>query len=183
MEYKLKRLNRETVCRGSVLEFCKDTMELPDGARADWDFVHHPTGGACIVPVLSDGRILLEKQFRPAIDRETLELPAGARDSGEEETMAAAARELEEETGYRSKKIRPLIRLKTAVSWCDEFTDVYLAEELEKLPERHLDQAEEIGLVALTLEELLEKIYSGELQDSKTVAGILAYACRKNMTE
>ena len=69
------------------------------------------------------------------------------------------------------------------MSWCDEFTDVYLAEELEKLPERHLDQAEEIGLVALTLEELLAKIYSGELQDSKTVAGILAYACRKNMTE
>jgi ADP-ribose pyrophosphatase len=180
LEYKLKRLKRETVCHGSVLDFCRDTMKLPDGSLAQWDFVRHPTGGACVVPVLSDGRILLERQYRPAIDRETLELPAGARDSGQEDSMDAAARELEEETGYRCGKIRPLIRLKTAVSWCNEFTDVYLAEELEKLPERRLDAAEEISLVALGLEEILAKIYSGELQDAKTVAGILAYACCRN---
>jgi ADP-ribose pyrophosphatase len=175
LEYKLKRLKRETVCHGSVLDFCRDTMKLPDGSLAQWDFVRHPTGGACVVPVLSDGRILLERQYRPAIDRETLELPAGARDSGQEDSMDAAARELEEETGYRCGKIRRLIRLDTAIAWCDEKVEVYLAEDLVKSGDQALDEAEEISMEAFTVEELRKKIFAGEIRDAKTVAGILAY--------
>ena len=78
---ELKRLNRRTVFNGRAIDFCKDTMRLPDGRIEEWDFIHHKKGGgACVVPVLPDGRILLIRQMRPAIDRETLELPAGARD-------------------------------------------------------------------------------------------------------
>ena len=176
MEHKLRRLDRKLAYKGGVLTFYRDTMELPDGKIEQWDFIDHPRGGACIVPVLPDGRILMIRQMRPAIDRETLELPAGARDSLTEDTADTAARELREETGYTSDKISPLIKLKTAVAYCSEFTDVYLAEDLVPADGQHLDEAEEINVEAFPLEILTEKIYAGEIQDAKTVAGIMAYA-------
>lgn len=178
MEYKLKRVGRELVMPGKVIDFYRDTMELPDGRIEKWDYIDHKRGGACIVPVLPDGRILMIHQYRPAIDRETLELPAGARDSIQEDTAVTAARELEEETGYRSDKITPLLKLKSAVAYCSEFTDVYLAEDLIPIGGQHLDEAEEIRIEAFDLDTLLEKIYSGQIQDAKTAAGILAYSTR-----
>ena len=182
MEHRLKRLARNLAYKGSVLTFYRDTMQLPDGKIEQWDFIDHPRGGACIVPVLPDGRILMIHQMRPAIDRETIELPAGARDSHTEDTACTAARELREETGYTSDKISLLVKLKTAVAYCSEFTDVYLAEDLIPADGQHLDEAEEINVEAFPLETLLGKIYAGEIQDAKTVAGIMAYAvriCRK----
>jgi len=178
MEYKLKRVGRELVMPGKVIDFYRDTMELPDGRIEKWDYIDHKRGGACIVPVLPDGRILMIHQYRPAIDRETLELPAGARDSIQEDTAVTAARELEEETGYRSDKITLLLKLKSAVAYCSEFTDVYLAEDLIPIGGQHLDEAEEIRIEAFDLDTLLEKIYSGQIQDAKTAAGILAYSTR-----
>ncbi len=178
MEYKLKRVGRELVMPGKVIDFYRDTMELPDGRIEKWDYIDHKRGGACIVPVLPDGRILMIHQYRPAIDRETLELPAGARDSIQEDTAVTAARELEEETGYRSDKITLLLKLRSAVAYCSEFTDVYLAEDLIPIGGQHLDEAEEIRIEAFDLDTLLEKIYSGQIQDAKTAAGILAYSTR-----
>ena len=102
MDYRLKRIRRELAYKGSILDVYKDTMELPDGKTEVWDFVDHRKGGACIVPVLPDGRILVIRQYRPAIDRETVELPAGARNSAAEDTMETARRELLEETGCRA---------------------------------------------------------------------------------
>lgn len=178
MEYKLKRVGRELVMPGKVIDFYRDTMELPDGRIEKWDYIDHKRGGACIVPVLPDGRILMIHQYRPAIDRETLELPAGARDSIQEDTAVTAARELEEETGYRSDKITLLLKLRSAVAYCSEFTDVYLAEDLIPIGGQHLDEAEEIRIEAFDLDTLFEKIYSGQIQDAKTAAGILAYSTR-----
>ena len=178
MEYKLKRVGRELVMPGKVIDYYRDTMELPDGRIEKWDYIDHKRGGACIVPVLPDGRILMIHQYRPAIDRETLELPAGARDSIQEDTAVTAARELEEETGYRSDKITLLLKLRSAVAYCSEFTDVYLAEDLIPIGGQHLDEAEEIRIEAFDLDTLLEKIYSGQIQDAKTAAGILAYSTR-----
>lgn len=176
MEHKLRRTDRELVYRGSVLDIYKDTMELPNGKHEYWDFVDHRKGGACIVPVLPDGRILMVRQYRPVIERETLELPAGARDSVDEDTRVTAARELLEETGMTCGKLTLLTRLRPAPAWCSEFTDVYLAEDLTREGEQDLDDAEEIGLEPWDLSELCRRIYAGELQDAKTVAGILAYS-------
>ncbi len=120
MDYKLKRLNRELASPGKALEFYRDTMELPDGRTEKWDFVHHKKGGgACVVPVLPDGRVLMIHQYRPAVDRETTELPAGAFDADDPDFAVTASRELEEETGYKCGKIRRLVRLDTAIAWCD----------------------------------------------------------------
>ena len=176
MDYKLKRLERELASPGKVLEFYRDRMELPDGSIEKWDFVHHKRGGgACVVPVLPDGRVLMIHQYRPAIDRETTELPAGAFDLEDPDCAITASRELEEETGYRCGKISRLVRLDTAIAWCDEKVEIYLAEDLEKSGGQNLDEAEEIGLEAIPVEELKRRIFDGEIRDAKTVAGILAY--------
>ena len=176
MKYKLRRLNRELASRGKVLEFYRDTMELPDGKIELWDFVHHTKGGgACVVPVLPDGRVLMIHQYRPMNERETTELPAGAFDADDPDFAVTASRELEEETGDRCGEIRRLVRLDTAVAWCDERVEVYLAEELEKVGGQKLDEAEEIRVEAIPVEELKRRIFAGEIRDAKTVAGILAY--------
>lgn len=176
----LRRLSRSLAYSGSVVDVYQDTMELPDGCIQKWDFVcHKKGGGACIVPVLADGRILMVRQYRPAIDRETLELPAGAVDAEDATTEDTARRELREETGYTAGKWKLLLRLKTAVAYCNEYTDVYLASELKDFHGQALDEAEEIRLRAVEPELLLQDIYSGRIQDSKTVAGILAYTNRK----
>lgn len=176
----LRRLSRSLAYSGSVVDVYQDTMELPDGCIQKWDFVcHKKGGGACIVPVLADGRILMVRQYRPAIDRETLELPAGAVDAEDATTEDTARRELREETGYTAEKWKLLLRLKTAVAYCNEYTDVYLASELKDFHGQALDEAEEIRLRAIEPEVLLQDIYSGRIQDSKTVAGILAYTNRK----
>lgn len=178
--YRLKRLDRQTVCKGAVLDFCRDTVELPDGRQEKWDFVHHRGGGgACVVPVLPDGRILMIRQYRPAIGRETLELPAGGREDGES-PVRTAARELREETGWEAGELQYLCSLDTAVAYCDERTDLFLATGLTAAGEQTPDEAEEIRLTAKPLEEILEGIRSGQIRDAKTVAGILAWAAGLN---
>lgn len=172
---RMKRLKRELMYKGSILDIYKDTMEFANGKQEEWDFVSHRMGAAAILPVLPDGRIVMVRQYRNALERETLEIPAGARDSKTEDTSVCAARELEEETGYKSNHVEFLLSLRTTVAFCDEFVDVYLATDLEK-GKQHLDDAESIDIEIYTLDELCQMIYSGELQDSKTVAAIMAYS-------
>ena len=174
---KLERIGRKVLYEGSALTFCRDDVILPDGTTEKWDFVHHNRGGgACCVPVLSDGRILMIRQPRPAVDRSFLELPAGARTDAEEDPKAAAARELEEETGYTAGRLTFLAEIMTAPAWCDEKTVIYLAEDLTAAGGQHLDPAEAIDLVPMELPALLASIREGTLTDAKTVCGLLAYA-------
>ena len=171
----MKRLNRELMYKGTILDIYKDSMEFHNGTHEEWDFVHHRMGAAAILPVLPDGRIVMVRQYRNALERETLEIPAGCRDSVTEDTGLCAAREMEEETGYKSSHVEYLLSLRTTVAFCDEFVDVYLAKDLEK-GTRHLDDSESIDVEIYTLEELCQMIYEGKIQDSKTVAAIMAYS-------
>lgn len=174
MEHKIKRIERTLVQKGAILDIYSDKMLLPNGDTETWDYVEHRKGAAAVVAVKEPGKVMLVHQYRPALERETIELPAGCRDSVNEDTKICAMRELEEETGYKAGKIRKLLSLKTTVAFCNELVDVYLAEDL--IPSRqHLDAAEEIEVEVLDVERLVEKIYAGEIQDGKTVAGILAY--------
>lgn len=174
MDKQVKRIRRELVRKGAILDIYTDTMELPDGNIEEWDFISHRKGAAAVVPVREDGKILMVRQYRNALERMTLEIPAGSRDSVTEDTKVCAARELEEETGYRSDDLSFLISLKTTVAFCDEFIDVYLAQHL-KPGKQHLDEAESIEVEAYEIDELCQMIYEGKLQDSKTVAALLAY--------
>ena len=176
---EMKRLKRELMYKGAILDIYKDTMQFANGTTEEWDFVSHRKGAAAVLPVLPDGRAILVRQYRNALERETLELPAGCRDSLDEDTKLTAARELEEETGYHSDQISFLLSLRTTVAFCDEFVDVYLAENL--VPgEQHLDDSESIDVEIYSLDEVCEMIYAGKMQDSKTVAAILAYSNKVN---
>lgn len=175
----VERIQRKLIHKGAILDIYQDEVELPDGRREQWDFVSHRMGAAAVVPVLPDGRILLVHQYRPALDRMTWELPAGARDNQNEDTSVCASRELREETGYDCREMVKLLALKSTVAFCNEFIDVYLATGLVKAGEQQLDEAEAIELQAFTLEELKQQIFAGKIQDSKTVSGILAYSVYK----
>ena len=176
---EMKRLKRELMYKGAILDIYKDTMQFANGTTEEWDFVSHRKGAAAVLPVLPDGRVILVRQYRNALERETLELPAGCRDSLDEDTKLTAARELEEETGYHSDQISFLLSLRTTVAFCDEFVDVYLAENL--VPgEQNLDDSESIDVEIYSLDDVCEMIYAGKMQDSKTVAAILAYSNKVN---
>lgn len=174
MENQVKCVKRELIRRGAILDIYADTMLLPDGKTEEWDFVSHRMGAAAVVPVRDDGKILMVRQYRHALDRMTLEIPAGSRDSVTEDTKVCAARELEEETGYRSDDLTLLLSLRTTVAFCDEFIDVYLAKNL-KPGSQHLDEGEFIDVEAYEIDDLCSAIYEGKIQDSKTVAALLAY--------
>ena len=95
-----KRVGREVVYKGKILEFCQDEIQTSKGHHVTWDFLNHK-GAAAIVPVMDDGKILMVKQWRNVVNRVSLEIPAGAKDTVEEPTLECATRELEEETGYK----------------------------------------------------------------------------------
>ena len=174
MSDKIKRLNRELVYKGTILDIYKDTMDVGNGKIEEWDFVAHRKGAACIVPVLPDGRILMVRQYRNALERDTIEVPAGARDSVTEDTMVCAVREMEEETGYTSNKVSKLLSLRTTVAFCNEKIDIYLATDLTP-SKQHLDEDEFINVEIYDIEELTQMIYDCKIQDSKTVAALMAY--------
>jgi len=167
----IERVQRELKYKGTILSMYADTIKVPNGNTAVWDFIGHQ-GAAAVVPVTDDGKILMVRQYRNSVDRYTLEIPA------DEPTIEAAARELEEETGYASEHLEPLISIVTAIAFCDEVIDIYLATDLKKT-QQHLDEDEYIDVCAYTPQELADMIYSGKIQDSKTVAAIMAYINRK----
>ena len=176
MADEFKRLDRELVYKGSIIDFYKDTVQVPNGRAVKWDFIKHQ-GAAAVVPVTEDGKLLLVRQYRNALDRYTLEIPAGGLNGPDEPTGEAAARELEEETGYRAGKIQWLITIRTTVAFCNEKIDIYVATDL--IPgSQHLDEDESIDVEAYTVDELCEKIFAGEIEDSKTISAIMSYRAK-----
>ena len=170
---EFKRLSRDLVAHGAIIDYYQDTIQVPNGNIVKWDFIKHK-GAAAVVPVDDKGRLIMVKQYRNALERYTLEIPAGGLNGQAEPTMEAAARELAEETGYTAEHMELLLTIRTTVAFCNEKIDIYLARGL-KAGEQHLDEDEFVRVGAYTVEELTEKIYAGEIEDSKTVAAILAY--------
>lgn len=169
-----ERVSRTVVRKCHIFDLCEDEIILPDGRTVIYDFMKHK-GAAAVVPVLPDGRILMVKQFRNAIDRYSLEIPAGCRDSEDEDYKVAASRELEEETGYMSDELTHLISVVTAIAYCDERIEIYVAKNLKKTSQ-HLDDDEFIDVYPYELSELIDMIQKGVIQDSKTIAAIMSYA-------
>lgn len=170
---KIERLERTLVYKGAIIDYYQDKVKIPNGNIATWDFIAHK-GAAAVVAVKDDGKLLMVRQYRNALDRETLEIPAGALDSAHEPTDVAAARELEEETGYQAGKLELLITLRTTVAFCNEKIDVYVASDL-KPGKQHLDEDEYINVETYDIEELIRMIYDCKIQDGKTVSALLAY--------
>ena len=167
------RMDRQLKYTGAILKIYEDTV-IANGHEAHWDFIHHD-GAAAVVPVTDDGKLLMVRQFRNALNRETLEIPAGKLDDPNEPKIECAYRELEEETGYRCEKLEYLMSMNTTVAFCDEAIDIFVARNL--IPShQHLHEDEVIFVEEWDIADLEELIYSGKMTDAKTVAAILAYA-------
>ena len=172
-EAPVKRLEGSLKYQGNILNVYEDVVEV-NGHIAHWDYIHHD-GAAAVVPVTAEGKILMVRQYRNALDRYTLELPAGKLDEPDGPKIQCAYRELEEETGFRTEHMEYLISVNTTVAFCNEAIDIFVARDL--IPSKqHLDEDEEINVEAWEVKDLEELIYSGKMTDGKTIAGILAYA-------
>lgn len=175
---KLERLNRELVYKGAIIDLYKDTIKTPDDKIQYYDFIKHQ-GAAAVIPVRDDGKILMVKQYRNALDRFTIEIPAGGLTSQSEPTIKAAARELEEETGYHSENLELLISIRTTIAFCNEKIDIYVAKDLKKT-EQHLDEGEYVDVLEFSIDELVTMALDGTIEDSKTISAILAYNQKYN---
>ena len=178
MEKEMTRVKRIRMYQGAIVDVYRDYMQFSNGNTEEWDYIHH-RGAAAVVPVTDDGRIIMVRQYRNALERFTLEIPAGALDDPEEPGINCSARELEEETGYRSENLEWLITLRTTVAFCNERIEVYVAKNLVP-SKQHLDPNELVNVELHTVEELKQMIFDGEIEDSKTVASILAYDAKYN---
>ena len=172
------RLDRELAYTGTILKIYRDTV-VAHGIRETYDYIHHD-GAAAVLPVTKDGKILMVRQYRNALDRFTLEIPAGKVDAPDEPRIECGYRELEEETGFRTEHLEYLMTINTTVAFCDEAIDIFIARDL--IPSKqNLDEDECIEVEEWAVKDLLELIYSGKMTDGKTVAAILAYAQREGI--
>lgn len=165
-----RQLHGQQVYRGNFLDVRRDTIALPSGGEATREYIVHP-GAVMIVPVLDDGRLVMERQCRYPLGRVLLEFPAGKLDPGESR-LACAQRELAEETGYRAREWALACVQHNAPAYSNEFIEIWFARGLS-LGERSLDPGEFLDVCLVDEVELDALARRGELTDGKTLIGLL----------
>jgi ADP-ribose pyrophosphatase len=163
-------LSTEVVHQGKFLQWRRDRVQLPDGREAVREFVVHP-GAVMIVPILPDGRLVMERQFRYPVGMTMIEFPAGKLDPGES-ALACAQRELSEETGYSARRWARAGLMHPVIGYATEFIEIWFADGLI-LNERHLDEGEFLDVFAATQDELEAWMSQGQLTDAKTIVGMM----------
>src|SRR4030095_4441299 len=170
------KVSSEAVFDGKLLHVRRDTVRLPDGSLATREHIVHP-GAVLVVPVLPDGRLVIERQFRYPLDRVFIEFPAGKRDAGES-AEDTARRELREEAGYDAERFTPLGTIHTLISYTNERIDLFVADGLSHVGAK-LDDGEFLDIVTMTEDEMLGALDRGEITDAKTVAALLLHVRRR----
>lgn len=158
------------VLRGHFLHVKRDAVRLPGGGLATREYVVHP-GAVMVIPLLNDGRVLLERQYRYPMQRVMIEFPAGKLDPGEA-SLSCARRELQEETGYTAREWARAGVLHPVISYATEFIDIWFARGLTA-GQRHLDDGEYLDILSATPAELLAWCRDGAVTDAKTLTGAL----------
>ncbi len=169
---ELRRLSREVLYRGKVFDLIVDRVEYPSGKEGVREIAHHP-GGAVIVPLLDEDTVLLVKQLRYPFGKHIYELPAGKL-GPDEDPRVAAARELEEETGYVAGSLEPLTSIYSTPGFCDEVLHVFLATGLRMSPHgpRREEGESSMTVQPMLLREALTMVERGEINDAKTIVGL-----------
>ena len=173
MELIEKKISSEEIFDGVAIHLFRDEILLPNGNKGVREVVRHP-GAVCVIPITDDGEVIFVNQFRYALDRVTLEVPAGKLEKGED-PMEAALRELSEETGITAEKIEPLDALYTSPALIDEIIYMYIATGLSQ-GEQHLDDDEFVNAVKIPLNEAIDMVMNGKILDAKTQLIILKAA-------
>jgi len=165
-----RRLAGEQVFAGKLLDVRRDRVALPNGHEATREYIVHP-GAVAVIPILDDGRLVMERQYRYPVGAVLLEFPAGKIDPGES-IQTCAQRELAEETGYRAAQWARAGIIHNAPAYADEIIELWFARGLHA-GERSLDAGEFIDIVCLTEAELDAAAGRGEVTDAKTLVGLL----------
>lgn len=168
-------VSTERIWQGKLLDVRRDVVRLPDDGTATREYVVHP-GAVLILPVLPDGRLLVERQYRHPLRQVFIEFPAGKLDPGET-PLATGQRELREETGYTARRWTRLGVIHPVLSYSTEAIELYLAEDLEHVGAA-LDEHEFLELRTMSVDEMLVAVERGEITDAKTVTALLLYAHR-----
>ena len=163
-------LESTSLYQGTILSLRKDRVRLPNGRLTTREIVEH-SDSVCMVPLDAAGKVALVRQYRKAVERDLLEVPAGGIEAGEE-PEDAARRELQEEIGHTAGQLRPLGGYYLAPGWCDEYMYAYLAKELSPDP-RSQDYDEIVETRWVPLAATLELIAQGEIRDAKSIAALL----------
>lgn len=172
MSPPFRRRGEQLRYQGSL--FGVRTVEFvgPDGEHFERDIVHHP-GAVVVVPLTSEGRVIMVRQFRAAIGADLLEVPAGKRDVDGEPTEVTAARELAEEVGRRAGHLELLARFYNSPGFTDEFTHLYLARDLEEVPhDRQGAEERQMTVEEVGLDDMDALIADGRLVDAKSIIGL-----------
>ena len=164
-----RQIESTQVYKGKLLDVRSDRVRLPDGSEATREYIVH-TGAAMIIPVLPNGDLVMERQFRYPTGRVLIEFPAGKLDPGEE-MLVTAQRELLEDTGYRAAKWEFLAEVIPIVSYTNEQIEIFLATELT-LEKSKLDAGEFLEVFTISFDEAFAKMKAGEIVDGKTVIGL-----------
>ena len=173
-QFEEKQLEREEIYDGAVLHVVKDKILLPDGNTSFREFCLHK-GAVAVIPITENNEAILVRQFRYAHHREFLEIPAGKFDFVGEEPLAAAKRELAEETGAEAESYVSLGVLDTTPALIDEKIHMYMATGLT-YGEMHPDEDEFLSVHKIPISELVEMVMKGEIRDGKTQIAILKAA-------
>ena len=163
--------SEELAWEGAIFDVSKLEVELPNGRLARRDIVRHP-GAAAVVALTENGKIALVRQYRTALDRVTVEIPAGKLDPGED-PLDCARRELTEETGFSAGRIAYLTTIATSAGFADELIHIYLATQLS-FEGADPDDDEFINVDLVPLSELIDAVLDGKIEDAKTVVGALS---------
>ena len=171
MKLEQKIISQETVFEGKVFDIEKVRVKLPDGRCGTYDIVK--TSDACAVVALDDMQnVIMVRQFRQSAEKVLLEIPAGKIDEGEE-PKECAVRELQEETGYKAGNIEKILSIRVSPGYTTEVIHVYKATELA-ISDTNFDEDEFIETVKIPVDEVIEMIKKGEIEDGKTIAAIFA---------
>lgn len=164
-------LDEEPAWKGRILDVRSVKVELPNGRMSSRDVIRHP-GAAAVVALTETGKIVLVRQYRTALDRVTVEIPAGKLDPGED-PLDCARRELHEETGFTASRIQHLTTIASTVGFCDELIHIYMATGLT-FDGACPDEDEFVNVDLVPLGELIDAVLDGKIEDAKTIVGALA---------